>query len=60
MNYFDEFRDDEAIIREVEQRGAMRERDRIIALLEKHTGYGDEEWDSDVNACIALIKGENK
>jgi hypothetical protein len=37
-----------------------QERDRIIKLLEERLGYGDDDWDSDVMACIALIKGEQK
>ena len=34
--------------------------ERIIKLLEQHLGYGDADWDADVTAVIALIKGENK
>jgi len=32
---------------------------RIIATLEKHTGYGDSEQDEYFYDAIALIKGEN-
>lgn len=45
------------IIRDVEARGAKRERERIIALIESK-----DEWHyafSDVSDIIALIKGEN-
>ncbi len=45
------------IIRDVEERGAKRERERIIALIE-----AKDEWHyafSDVSDIIALIKGEN-
>jgi len=41
-----------------EEGGKLAERERIIKLLEQHLGYGDSEWDSSVNAAIALIKGE--
>ncbi len=58
MNSFDEeFPDDQAIVREVEERGATRERERIISLIESK-----DEWHyafSDVSDVIALIKGEN-
>lgn len=40
--------------------GEQKATDRIIKLLEEHLGYGDSEWDSNVTAVIALIKGENK
>lgn len=40
--------------------GMAYERERIIKLLEERTGYGDSEWDADVLAIIALIKGEQK
>lgn len=40
--------------------GVRFERERIIKLLEQHIGFGDSEWDADVKAVIALIKGENK
>jgi hypothetical protein len=36
------------------------ERARIIALLEQHTGYGDDEQDEYFLSAIALIKGDNK
>jgi hypothetical protein len=39
---------------------AQQERERIIAMLEERLGYGDDDWDADVMACIALIKGEQK
>ena len=51
-----EFPDDKTIIDEVEERGALRERERIIALIE-----AKDEWYyafSDVSDIIALIKGE--
>jgi len=51
-----EFPDDKTIIDEVEERGALRERERIIALIESK-----DEWHyafSDVSDVIALIKGE--
>lgn len=38
--------------------GRIYEQARIIKLLEQTLGYGDEDWDADVMACIALIKGE--
>ena len=44
------------IFRDVEERGAKRERERIIALIESK-----DEWHyafSDVSDIIALIKGE--
>jgi hypothetical protein len=50
------FPDDKTIIDEVEERGAKRERERIIALIESK-----DEWHyafSDVSDVIALIKGE--
>lgn len=39
--------------------GQRDKQERIIKLLEQHLGYGDSEWDEDVMAVIALIKGEN-
>jgi hypothetical protein len=52
-----EYPDDKTIIDEVEERGALRERERIIALIESK-----DEWHyafSDVSDVIALIKGES-
>jgi hypothetical protein len=34
--------------------------ERIIALLEQHTGYGDDEQDGYFLSAIALIEGDNK
>ena len=51
-----DFPDDQLIIRGIEERGALRERERIIALIESK-----DEWNyafSDVSDVIALIKGE--
>ena len=53
-----EFPDDKTIVDEVEERGAKRERERIIALIESK-----DEWHyafSDVSDIIALIKGKNE
>lgn len=49
---------DLAIVREVEERGAKRERERIITLLEelRDSEYAEVMTHDDV---VALIKGEN-
>jgi hypothetical protein len=56
MTWEEEFPDDQAIVREVEERGAKRERERIIALLDKTLIY-DEPAVMDRDRLIALIKG---
>jgi hypothetical protein len=42
------------------ERGRQLEQERIIGLLEQHTGYGDDEQDEYFTDAIALIKGDNK
>jgi hypothetical protein len=62
MNSFDEeFPNDQAIVREVEERGAKRERERIIALLDDAKSSYKLPISSELFQQIrALIKGENK
>lgn len=64
MNSFDaEFPDDQAIVREVEERGAKRERERIIALLDSLKCNCDGECgmvEAPFTVLERLIKGENE
>lgn len=58
QEFEDDYPEDRDLIREVEERGATRERERIIALLEAE--HKCEPYFCGIHQVIALIKGENK
>jgi hypothetical protein len=59
-DFEEEFPDDKELIRNVEERGALRERERIIALIEG-IGLGCLECsDWQLMNAVELIKKENK
>lgn len=67
QEFEDDYPQDRDLIREVEERGATRERERIIALIERKRCSENEEthncqWLNDYQAdeLIARIKGEDK
>lgn len=48
----------ESLLADAIVEGILRERDRIVDLLESSVDQGDSEWDSFVLDAVALIKGE--